>query len=53
VLLDPALAPEGFAGDARGEMIAIAGQIHDDDMSFRKGLLDEALDIRSNHRHSM
>jgi hypothetical protein len=51
VLLNPALAAERFAGDARGKVIAVSGQIHDDDMSFREGLFDEALDIHSNHRH--
>jgi hypothetical protein len=51
VLLNPALAAGCFAGHARGTVIAVAGQIHDDDMRFREGLFNEAFDIHSNHRH--
>jgi hypothetical protein len=41
VLLYPAPALERFGGDTRGKMVAIARQIHDDDMSIRERLPDK------------
>src|SRR6266702_8384398 len=51
VLLDPALADEGRGGHARTVMIAVTSKVDNNDVRIRKSLLDEALDLRSCHRH--
>jgi hypothetical protein len=51
VLLNPVLASEGFGRDARGEVIAVTGQIDDNDLRIRESLLYEALDFWTFHCH--
>jgi hypothetical protein len=51
VLLNPALALESFADDARTEMIAVASEINDNDLCIWKSLLDKTFDLRSGHCH--
>src|SRR4051812_49851284 len=53
VLLHPALAAEGFGDDRRGVVVAIAGQILDGDAGIRQRRLDQGLDLRRLHRHSV
>jgi hypothetical protein len=45
VLLHPALAEERPGGDASAKVIAIAFQIHNDNLRIRKSLFDKALDF--------
>src|SRR5262245_43260175 len=51
VLLDPALALEGAARDARLVVVAIAGEVPDLDGGVGKLRLDEALDLAGLHGH--
>ena len=51
MLLDPAFSLEGVRGDTRRKMVAVACEIDNHDIGIGERLFDQALDLRSFHRH--
>lgn len=51
VLLNPGLAAERLGGDPGAEVIAVAGEVDDDDVRAWKRLFDEAFDLGLDHGH--
>src|SRR5690348_6935367 len=51
VLLDAAHPGEAAADDARGIMVAVAGEVADSDFRIRDRRLDQPLDLAGGHRH--